>query len=311
MESVVKRVNEFNSSLETGNSSDAFDNDRFILNDVVCVGPTAVDTVFLVKEFPNSDEISLASWSREFCGGSSANVAVGLSRLGLYSGLISKVGRDSYGVSLLNKLISEGFDVREISICGKTAQSVVLVNERGEKIIVADTECALKTEEAIHQEYITNCKTLYLGECFLPAAEKALDLAVEKGLHTFLRLKNIHISPGLNLEKIITKADFVIMNEKTHARMKETRQNFVITRGEKGCCYPAENIVVQGIPVPCLDTTGAGDAFCAGFIYQVMKGESVLEALRFANAAGAVSTTTYGAMDSMPSLNEVESLLKR
>ncbi|MGC1120811.1 MAG: carbohydrate kinase family protein [Candidatus Methanofastidiosia archaeon] len=307
---MVKRVNEVNSSFETGNISDALGNDRFILNDVVCIGPTAVDTVFLVKEFPNSDEISLASWSREFCGGSSANVAVGLSRLGLYSGLISKVGRDPYGIGLLNKLISEGVDVRGISICGKTAQSVVLINEKGEKEIVADTQCALKTEEAIPAGYIANSKTLYLGECFLPAAEKAVDLAVENRLQIFLRLKNVHLSPGLNLEKIITNADFVIMNEKTHARMKETRENFVITRGEKGCYYPAEDIVVQGMSVPCLDTTGAGDAFCAGFMYQVMKGESVLEALRFANAAGAVSTTRYGAMDSMPSLSEVESLLK-
>jgi sugar/nucleoside kinase (ribokinase family) len=305
----VKRVNEVGSSLRTENTSDTLNKERFF-NDVVCIGPTAVDTVFLVKEFPHSDEISLASWSREFCGGSSANVAVGLSRLGLYSGLISKVGRDSYGVSLLNKLISEGVDVRGISICGKTAQSVVLINEKGEKIIVADTGCALKTEEAIPPEFVTNSKTLYLGECFLPAAEKALDLAVEKGLQTVLRLKNTHLSPELNLEKIVTNADFVIMNEKTHARMKETRQNFIITRGENGCCFPAKNIVVQGISVPCLDTTGAGDAFCAGFIYQVMKGESVLEALRFANAAGAVSTTRYGAMDSMPSPNEIKSLLK-
>ncbi|MBU6996921.1 MAG: carbohydrate kinase family protein [Theionarchaea archaeon] len=308
-----KRVNNSNpSSLRTGNISGGTipETGRSIMNDVVCIGPAAVDTVFLVKEFPTSDEISLALWSREFFGGSSANVAVGLSRLGLYSGLISKVGKDSYGVGLLNTLISEGVDIREVSFCGKTAQSVILVNERGEKEIVADTECALRTGQEIPAEYCTDSTALYLGECFLPAAEKAIELAVENRLNIILRLKNIHLSSGLNLERIIANADFVIMNEKTHAQMKETRENFVITRGEKGCYFPGDDILVQGISVPCLDTTGAGDAFCAGFMYQILKGESVLGALRFANAAGAASTTRYGAMDSMPSLNEVESLLE-
>ncbi|MBU7014290.1 MAG: carbohydrate kinase family protein [Theionarchaea archaeon] len=308
-----KKVDNFSSSsLENGTISDdhILRTGTPILNDVVCIGPAAVDTVFLVKEFPVSDEISLASWSREFFGGSSANVAVGLSRLGFYSGLVSKVGRDSRGVGLLSKLISEGVDIRKISICDKTAQSVVLINEEGEKVIVADTQCALRTEEDVPAGYLAKSRALYLGECFLPAAAKAVERALEEGLHIFLRLKNVHLSFLLDLERIVRNADFVIMNEKTHAQMKETRENFVITRGKRGCYHPAEDIEVQGMSVPCLDTTGAGDAFCAGFICQVMEGKSVPEALRFANAAGAASTTRYGAMDSMPSLSEVESLLK-
>lgn len=278
-------------------------------NDVMCIGSAAVDSVFLLKEFPSPDEISLAHWCKQFCGGSSANVAVGLSRLGLYTGLISKVGRDPEGVILLNRLISEGVDIRAVKISGKTAKTVILLNERGEKAIIADTDCVLKTGEELPQASISNAKALYIGDCFLPVAEKAVDAARKMGITSFLRVRNVHLSFDLNLENVISNADFVIMNERTYSLIDKRNENFIITKGKKGCYYVKEDVTVEGFPVESVDTTGAGDAFCAGFIYQILRGSSVKEALRFGNAAGAVSTTKYGAMDSMPSKREVESLL--
>ncbi|KYK35799.1 MAG: carbohydrate kinase family protein [Theionarchaea archaeon] len=278
-------------------------------NDVMCIGSAAVDSVFLLKEFPSPDEISLAYWCKQFCGGSSANVAVGLSRLGLYTGLVSKVGRDPEGVHLLNRLISEGVDIRTVIISGKTAKTVVLLTEKGEKAIIADTDCVLKTEEELPQASISKSKALYIGDCFLPVAEKAVDTAREMDIKSFLRVRNVHFSFDLNVEDVISNADFVIMNERTYSMIDKRNENFIITKGKKGCYYVKEDVTVEGFPVESVDTTGAGDAFCAGFIYKILRGGSVKEALHFGNAAGAVSTTKYGAMDSMPSKREIESLL--
>ena len=280
-------------------------------NDVVCIGSSALDFVFLLDDFPSPDQISLAYWSKQFCGGSSANVAVGVSRLGLYSGLISKVGKDSEGVSILNKLISEGVDIRPVKIEGRTARTVVLLTKEGEKTIVADTECVLQSEEEVPVKYLEQAKAVYIGDCFLPVAEKTVNVAQKIGLKSFVRLRNVHISPGLNIESIISKADYVIMNEKTSSLIAARGDNFIITKGRKGCYYEKDDIQVEGIPVQSVDTTGAGDAFCAGFMYQIVKGSSLERALEFGNASGAASTTKYGAMDSMPRREEVESLVRR
>jgi ribokinase len=108
------------------------------------------------------------------------------------------------------------------------------------------------------------------------------------------------------LEKVMNNADYVIMNEKTSTLIRRS-ESTIVTRGKKGC--QCGDIIIKGIPVNTRDTTGAGDAFCAGFMYQIVKGNSLEKALEFGNAAAAASTTVYGAMDSMPSREAVESLL--
>jgi sugar/nucleoside kinase (ribokinase family) len=64
-----------------------------------------------------------------------------------------------------------------------------------------------------------------------------------------------------------------------------------------------------GFPVRAVDTTGSGDVFRAGFIFATLRGWSVGTALTFANAAAAISCTRPGAMDGVPSLQEVEELI--
>ncbi|KYK31493.1 MAG: carbohydrate kinase family protein [Theionarchaea archaeon] len=282
-----------------------------ISNEVVSVGSAAMDSVILLPDFPSPDQISVAHWCRQFCGGSSANVAVGLSRLGVYTGLMSKVGTDQEGVELLHRLGSEGVDIRAVKISGKTARTLILLTERGEKTIIADTECVLKSEEELSEKYILEAKYVYIGDCFLPVAEKAVRIAGNFTLTSVLRVRNMHLPFDLDLKKVISQADFVIMNEKTYSHINGTYDNFIVTRGKKGCRYVKDDISIEGITVNPIDTTGAGDAFCAGFISQILNRRPIEEALYFANAAGALSTTKYGAMDSMPSQTEVESLLNR
>ena len=273
---------------------------------IVCIGSAALDYVFLLDSFPVPDQISLAHWSKQFCGGSSANVVVGVSRLGLHATLISKVGKDSEGALLLNKLISEAVDITYVKISGKTARTVVLLDKKGEKAIITDTECVLKKDDELPESCIQGAKALYIGDCFMPVAEKAVRLAQKMGITSFLRVKNVHAPFGEDLEKVMNNADYVIMNEKTSALIKRS-ESTIITRGKKGC--QCGDIIVKGIPITSRDTTGAGDAFCAGFMYQIVKGSPLEKALKFGNAAAAVSTTVYGAMDSMPSREAVESLL--
>jgi ribokinase len=282
-------------------------------NEVVCIGSTAMDLMIEVDSLPSPDQISLAAWTREFCGGSSANVAVGLARLGVHAGLISKVGRDREGVTLLSRLISEGVDIRFVNTVGKTSKTIVLLSERGEKTIVADTAGILSSKDRVPLQALHGAQALYIGECYLSLAEKALGYTQKKDILSFLRLKNIHFSSGLDPTGMIFGADFVLMNEKTYAvfssHISNPPENLIVTRGNKGCAVPSRNIIIEGLPVNAVDTTGAGDAFSAAFIHGLISSDSLEKALQVANTAAAFSTTVYGAMDSMPTTGQVQSMI--
>ncbi|MGD2249660.1 MAG: carbohydrate kinase family protein [Candidatus Methanofastidiosia archaeon] len=274
------------------------------MSNVVCIGSTTMDTAVLVDEFPMVNQITLMHWKKEFCGGSSANVAVGLSRLGVDAALVSKVGKNKKGVSLLHTLVSEGVDIQGVVTHGETAETIILVDKRGEKMIIADTGCVLETADEVCPQYITG-DALYVGECFLPVAEKAVDMAQKNDMKIFLRVKNVHISPDFNVDALIDKSHFVIMNETTYSCIDTEYKNVIVTKGKNGCYYPEKDIKIEGIPVDTVDTTGAGDAFCAGLIHHIMEGYPLEDALHFAVAAGAVATTRYGAMGSMPKQREI------
>ncbi len=72
-----------------------------------------------------------------------------------------------------------------------------------------------------------------------------------------------------------------------------------------------EAIEVPGFPVPVVDTTAAGDAFVGGLAVAVLEGQPIRDAVRFANACGALTVTRAGAQPSLPLRAEVNSLLAR
>lgn len=89
--------------------------------------------------------------------------------------------------------------------------------------------------------------------------------------------------------------------------LKMGAQNVVVTLGEKGALWatPSEMVRVDAMPVKAVDTVGAGDTFCGALVASLAQGESFLDAIRFANAAAAISVTRHGAQASAPHRAEV------
>jgi ribokinase len=87
----------------------------------------------------------------------------------------------------------------------------------------------------------------------------------------------------------------------------------VLKLGHRGCCVvnDAMSVVVPGYEVRAVDTTAAGDTFNGAFACALIEGRPVVEAARFANAAGALSVTRPGAQSSVPTREEVEEFLAR
>ena len=90
------------------------------------------------------------------------------------------------------------------------------------------------------------------------------------------------------------------------------RQVAVVTMGGEGAIGAAEGSCnhVPAVGVPVVDTTGAGDAFCAALAVRLAEGADLADAMCFASAAGAVACTKHGAYPSMPHRADVEALLR-
>ena len=90
-------------------------------------------------------------------------------------------------------------------------------------------------------------------------------------------------------------------------------KNVVITLGEKGAFFANNDekfsLPIANLPNPVVDTTGAGDAFNAGFAAALTEGQNIKDALKFASATAGLSTTKIGTANSMPSREEIDKLL--
>ena len=89
--------------------------------------------------------------------------------------------------------------------------------------------------------------------------------------------------------------------------------NVIITLGEKGAYFANANETfsspIANLPNPVVDTTGAGDAFNAGFAAALTEGQNIKDAIAFASATAGLSTTKIGTANSMPSRKEIDKIL--
>jgi len=90
-------------------------------------------------------------------------------------------------------------------------------------------------------------------------------------------------------------------------------RSVVVKLGDQGCVYcgPDRTFATASFPVQAVDSTAAGDTFNAALAVALADGAGIEDALRFANAAAAISVTRSGAQTSAPSRSEVEALLAR
>jgi len=90
-------------------------------------------------------------------------------------------------------------------------------------------------------------------------------------------------------------------------------KNIVITLGEKGAFFANSEekffLPIANLSNPVVDTTGAGDAFNAGFAAALTEGQNIKDALKFASATAGLSTTKIGTANSMPSREEIDRIL--
>lgn len=302
--------------------------------EVTVIGPGIVDVLAggVTKEIFENKSNALSDIRMSF-GGNALNEAVTLSRLGVETELISKVGSDDAGKQVLSFLKDNGVSAEKIK-CEEnlsTAINIVMVDRSGERFFLtnpnsnlrklsiddiwswidtmADIVCFpclftsplldLKVMEAMFREIKKQRnKTIVLDMTTAKNGEMLNDMKemlshVDYFLPNEEELKSI--SGGLSVEDAANQ----ILSFKTKA--------VVVKRGGKSTLlYTGEGC--KGIPVypeaKITDTTGAGDTFGAGFIYGLTKKMSLLECARFGNATASCAIESLGATDGITDIEE-------
>jgi len=106
-------------------------------NRVIVYGSAAVDTIAVIDELPETDEIHYLSDVQDYPGGSAANVAIALRRLGVHVSFIGKIGGDAEGVHLMKEFQKEDVDTSGVIIepAQTTVKTFIFINQFGGKRI--------------------------------------------------------------------------------------------------------------------------------------------------------------------------------
>lgn len=300
--------------------------------DATCYGQITVDHIFHtnVATQPRLGREMFADSYTTALGGGAGIVAVTLARLGLRSGLVSRVGADAAGVGLLNQVRAEGVDVAHVEI----------LRDRGTDISVAFT-CAKDRGFLSHTGASRVLDTLHMDSTCL-ALSRHLHLclsATDDPTHWCGLVRQAHevgttVSIDLGWQMTwdrglcawLGEADIIFPNELEARRIAHTRSldralamlgaqgaTVVIKRGGRGVIAYARGEVAEMQPLPVrevVDTTGAGDMFAAGFLWAHLRGHGLTAALAAGSLCGARCVEQAGGLARPPSLVDLEALLQ-
>jgi fructokinase len=293
-------------------------------------------------------DLASAEMFKKAAGGAPANVAVGLARLGISSAFMGMVGKDGFGRFLADTLREAGVDVSPLRVTDRAGTGVAFVSLRsdGEREFLfyrSPSADMLMSPEDVDEGAIAAARAFHFGSISLiaepvrSATLHAVALARQGGkLVTYDPNLRLTLWPDAQAARTgmrlgLAEADVIKIGAEELAFLTgfqdplEAARNLwhprlrlmAVTRGASGCHWltPEAAGTMPGYPVEAVDTTGAGDAFMAGFIAGLLAEPDLptdpvrLDAIcRFANGAGALTATGRGAIPSLPTLEAVERL---
>lgn len=288
--------------------------------DVICIGTALVDSI--IRGFqpePVSASGYRAVSGSLHAGGEAVNQAVASAKLGLRTGILCRVGNDEAGELILRTLEKNGVDTALIRREGMTPVTTLFVHEDGSRKSVTNEAHRYAFHPETEPEQITDAQAVMLGSLFrapfddpeivlsvVRNAKKAGQLVLaDTKLPNFKAMGLEDIRDSLALTDIITPNE----DEAKYFTGKDTPEEMadvflqygvktvIIKLGGKGCFLKnaGQSCRLDAYAIRAADTTGAGDHFAAGFVSELLRGKTEEEALRFANACGAICATETGA----------------
>lgn len=297
--------------------------------DVAGLGECSVDTTVQVAGFPRPDTKVPASSIVERPGGQIATAMRALARLGWSARYAGSVGDDGGGTLVLDALRSDGVACETCRVMPgvPTRRAVILVDaSSGTRTVLEFRDHRLNRPPGSVPEVVTGARVLLVDGTDLDAAVRAARLARAGGIRVVVDVDEAVAEPGA----LLAEADVVMTSQRcaeaaggasgAAGGARELAERYpqaamvCVTLGDAGCLARCgnEEVYCPAFRVPCVDTTGAGDVFRAGFIAAWLctpDGGALHGLLRYANAAAALSCRAVGAQGGLPTHAEVQGLL--
>ena len=265
-------------------------------------------------------------------GGSGAIAACGAARLGIQVAFCGVVGDDVFGRFMRDELEGRGVDASGLVLdrAGRTGLTVALSLPDDRAILTHKGTIGDLRTELIAPDLLASARHIHVSSYFLqshlaPELPALFEQAHHRGITTSFD-PNWDPSERWNgsVKDLLTHTDVFLPNTTEATRIAAiesvdeaavtlaTRAGLVVAKtGRKGALAAKGGRLTHapGFPVESVDTTGAGDAFDAGFLASWLGGDSLERALSIANACGAISTLALGGVDSQPTMKEVLSFV--
>jgi len=299
--------------------------------DVVGFGALNVDKLFKVNKIAEAEEESFIENCVEACGGSAANTTVALARLTCKVGFVGKVGCDREGDLLLKDFHKEGVDTKGVIRAerGKSGSVMGFVDKDGARALCIDSGVndTIKLGE-VNTAYVSQARFLHLtsfvGETSFRTQKKLLN-ALPETVNVSFDPGALYARRGLAQLEPIIKKSYVLMPNVVELELLTGKVDYckgadaLIGKGVKivavklggDGCYVTdgrERHLIEAFKVKVVDTTGGGDAFCAGFLYGLLNNKSLYECGRLGNFVASRCTMKMGARTGLPFAKDLAAL---
>ena len=290
--------------------------------DLICIGMALVDSI--IKGFdPNPISASgyRAVSNTLNVGGEAVNEAVAAAKLGTVTGILCALGQDAAGEMVLGALRSAGVNTQRVLLSSDHATPVttMFVREDGSRKSITNQAHRYNFHPENVKERFADARAVVLGSLFRAPFDdpdiilEVLKAAKENGQIVIAdtKLPNFRVLSLDDLKEALPMIDYITPNEdeaKFYTGKEAPEEmadvflsygirNVVIKLGAKGCFFKNKegSMILPPHEIQAVDATGAGDNFVAGFASELLRGKTNEEALRFANACGAICTMAVGA----------------
>ena len=300
----------------------------------ICVfGSLNVDMTLFVPRFNLPGETLTGTGMSIFTGGKGGNQAVACARLGADVMMIGCLGDDANGRMYYDVLKKEGVDVGGMTVCEGMTSGVAFIE------VVPEGENRIALSVGANGQLTPEIARKFEGEIagcgvYMTQLENPLEAIIEgmRIAHTHGLKVVLDPAPARPLpDEIYAFCDYVTPNETelsiltgmptdtveqaveaARVLIQRGARTVLNKRGAQGVLkVTAEgHSVIPGFRVNAVDTTAAGDSFNAGFAVGLAEGMGDDDAIRLANAVGAISTTQLGAQAAMPTRAQAEALMR-
>ena len=282
------------------------------LRDVVAFGRATID-LYANEIGPMEDAVTF----HKYVGGSPANTAVAMSRLGLSVGYIGKVSDDQFGRFITRYLAKQGVDVSHIALAGPGIRSGVTMGESylasHKLLLISGTSLSHSPAREAVFHAISLARRNHVAVAFdLDYREDTWDTVEEASLYLSLAAEKADLVLG-------TRDEFDVMEHLLHTGNQDDAKSAAwllekgvsvvsIKKGKKGShVFTKEGKTVGGIyPAQVLKTFGAGDSYSSAFLFGLLHNMELKDSLRYAAAASSITISGHSCSDSMPTLEQVE-----